>query len=81
MQEKLGVWIKKGDEKGKHKNQGTTKSNGPKDKNGYYLCGICGKPHKGICCKLKDVTQQPSKQGGDTPKNRMSKPATKNYIK
>ena len=40
-----------------------------KDKNGYYLCGTCGKTHKGICQKPKDVTQQPSEQGGDTQEN------------
>ena len=54
--------------------------NGPKDKNGYYLCGTCGKTHKGVCCKL-NTTQQPSKQGGDTLQKWMSKYATKNYIK
>ena len=57
LQEKVGVERNKGDGKGKNKNQGTTKGNGPKDKNGYYLCGTCGKRHKGVCFKLDNVTQ------------------------
>ena len=72
LQEKLVVRRKRGDGNGKGKNknkkQGAMKSNGPKDKNGYYLCGNCDKTHKGVCCK-PIITQQPSKQRGDTPKN------------
>ena len=40
---------------GKYRNRdsdkSTPKANGPKDRNGYYLCGNCGKTHKGICRK------------------------------
>ena len=60
LQEKVGVRTKNGNKKDKHKDKdkGTQKDNGPKDKNGYYLCGNCGKTHKGVCRK-PIITQQP----------------------
>ena len=68
LQEKIGGQRKKGT-KGKNKNQDVTKSNGPKDKNSYYLCDTCGKTYKGLYCKLKNITQQPSQQGDNTSRN------------
>ena len=84
LQGKVGVRTKTGNGKGKHRNKDkdktTQKANGPKDKNCYYSCGNCGKTHKGICCK--SVTGTTSNQGGgDTPRKRIRKSTTKNYIK
>ena len=39
------------DKYNKDKNQSKRKPDGPKDANGYYKCGNCGKKHKGICRK------------------------------
>ena len=47
LQENAGLRMKSGNGKGKgknrDKNKSTPKANGPKDCNGYYLCGNCGK--------------------------------------
>ena len=60
LQQKAGLRTKSGSRsnkgsKGKYgnrdKNRSTLKENGPKDGNGYYLCGNCNKTHKGVCRK------------------------------
>ena len=60
LQEKVGVCTKIGNGKGKHKDkdQTTQKSNGPKDKNDFYLCNNCGKTHKGA---VASPLQHPTK--------------------
>ena len=80
LQATVGVCSKNGDGKGKQqdKDKRGKKGDGPKDENGYYLCGNCGKTHKGVCCKLVKKFEQ---GGGDTPRKWMSKSATRNYIK
>ena len=83
LQENAGFRTKGGNGKGKGKNRDknkqTQKANGPKDANGYYLCGNCGKTHKGVCCKL--VKGATSDQDITPRKDWMIKKATRNYIK
>ena len=84
LQKKVGVHTKTGNGKSKHRNKDkdktTQRANKPKEKNGYTLCGNCGKTHKYVCCK--SVTGTTSKQGdSDSPRKRMNESATKNYIK
>ena len=61
LQENTGLRTKSGNRKDKGKNRDknkpTPKANGPKTVNGYYLCGNCGKTHKGVCRKpVQDAT-------------------------
>ena len=85
LQQKEGLVTKSPNSKGKgkygnrDKNRSTLKENGPKDDNGYYLCGNCGKTHKGVCRKpVKGATTDRN----TTPRRDwMSKKATRNYIK
>ena len=52
------------------------KSNGPVNKEGYYLCGTCNKRHNGTCRLLSsDSNRTPTK------KSWMSRRETKEYIK
>ena len=61
------------------KNKSTPKANGPKDTNGYYLCGNCEKTHKGVCHKpVPGITS--NKDNVPQAYNWMTKKA-KNYIK
>ena len=69
-----------GNDKHKHKDRTTQKGNGPKDKNGYYFCGNCGKTHKGVY--HKSIPGTTTKQnGGIISQLWMTKKATRNYIK
>ena len=65
------------------KNRSTPKGDGPKDANGYYLCGTCGKSHKGVCRKLKKTTDQNTTPRKDWRERNGKRPnaATRNYIK
>jgi len=67
LQAKVGVRTKSGKGKGKHKDKdkSTQKGDGPKDENGYYLYGNCGKTHKGVYRKPVKNSKQ---GGGDTPR-------------
>ena len=47
--------------------------------NDYYLCGNCGKTHKGVC--HKPVKGSTSDQNTTPRKDWMTKKATRNYIK
>ena len=73
VQEKVGVQVDKkkgGGDEGKGKDGHTTaKGDRSKEKSGYYLYGRCNKTRKGVCQKLKNLTQQPSKQGDHEQKN------------
>ena len=52
LRSKSGSITDKGDkDKYRDKNRSTSNGNGPKDANGYYLCGNCNKTHKGVCHK------------------------------
>ena len=61
------------------KNKSTPKANGPKDDNGYYRCGNCGKTHKGVC--RKPVPGAMTDQNSTPRKDWMTKKDTRNYIK
>ena len=61
------------------KNKFTPKANGPKDDNGYYCCGNCGKTHKGVC--RKPVSGATTDQNTTPRKEWITKKATCNYIK
>ena len=88
LQQKAGLRSKSGSrtnkrDKGKYgnrdKNRSTSKENGPKDGNGYYLCGNFNKTHTGVCQK---PVQGTSTDQNTTPrKDWMTKKATWNYIK
>ena len=55
------------------------KPDGPKDDNGYYACGNCGKTHKGVCRKPEKGTTATTEQNG-TPRQSWGKKAAKQYI-
>ena len=87
LQQKAGFCVKSGSRndkgKGKYRNRdkniSTSKQNGPKDVNGYYLCDNCGKTHKDVCCK--PVPGATTDQNSTPRKDGMTKKATHNYIK
>ena len=83
LQEKTGLATTSPKGKGKFgnrdKHRSTPKADGPKDTNGYYNCGNCGKTHKGVC--RKSVKGATTDQNTTPRKDWMSKKATRNYIK
>ena len=66
----------------KNKNQSGQKPDGPKDENGYYACGNCGKTHKGVCHKPENETTTTATATTDqnTPRKSWGKKAAKQYI-
>ena len=87
LQQKAGLRSKSGSrsdkgDKGKYgnrdKNRSTSKGNGPKDCNKYYLCCNCNKTHKSVYQK---PVQGTSTDQNTTPrKDWMTKKTTRNYI-
>ena len=70
-------------ERNRDKNRSGSKADGPKDGNGYYKYGNCGKTHKGVCRKLKKTTDQNTTPRKDWRERNGKRPnaATRNYIK
>ena len=91
LQEKIGLATtaeKKERNKNKYgnrdKNRSTSKADGPKDGNEYYLCGNCGNIHRGVCRKPKgSTTDHNTTPRKDWKRRDGHRPnaTTRNYIK